>query len=47
LSNEPKQVRSRYRNIPTVNEKFEKFIDLILASKMSKEDLRDEIVNYV
>jgi len=38
---------SRYRHIPTQNIKFEKFIDLIFASRMSSRDIRDEIVKYV
>lgn len=38
---------SRYRFIPTENLKFQKFIDLIFASKMSGEEQKDEVVKYV
>ena len=39
--------RSRYRNIPTKNVKFEKFIELIFKTKMPTQDVKDEIVKYV
>ena len=39
--------RSRYRNIPTTNIKFQKFIDLIFKSRMPSEDVKDEIIKYV
>mmetsp|Transcript_13797 Transcript_13797/g.17460 ORF Transcript_13797/g.17460 Transcript_13797/m.17460 type:complete len:248 (+) Transcript_13797:863-1606(+) len=39
--------RSRYRNIPTQNVKFMKFIELIFKSRMPQEDIKDEIVKYV
>ena len=38
---------SQYRFIPTENFKFNKFLDLILKSKMSKDDIKDEITKYV
>ena len=38
---------SRYRDIPTENIKFQQFIDLIFESKMKKEDVKFEILNYV
>ncbi len=38
---------SRYRFIPTENAKFQKFLDLIFKSKMTKDDIRDEITKYV
>ena len=39
--------RSRYRNIPTKNIKFEKFIELIFKSRMQNQDVKEEIVKYV
>lgn len=39
--------RSRYRNIPTTNVKFQKFIDLIFKSRMTSENVKEEIVKYV
>jgi len=38
---------SRYRNIPTKNVKFEKFIELIFKSRMAPVDIKDEIIKYV
>lgn len=38
---------SHYRFIPTENAKFSKFLELIFKSKMTKEDIRDEITKYV
>lgn len=38
---------SRYRNIPTRNIKFERFIELILKSKMQQQDIKEEITKYV
>ena len=38
---------SRYRNIPTKNVKFEKFIELIFKSRMQPDDIKDEIIKYV
>ena len=38
---------SRYRDIPTENMKFQQFIDLIFESKMKKDDVKFEILNYV
>lgn len=32
--------------MPTENVKFEEFITLLLDSKMSKEDIKDEVINY-
>ena len=40
-------IESRYRNIPSENIKFQQFIDLIYESKMSKDDQKFEIMNYV
>lgn len=34
---------SRYKNMPTENLKFQKFIDLILNSKMEKNEIKIEI----
>lgn len=39
-------MQSRYRNMPTENLKFEQFIDLLFDSKMTKEDMKYEILNY-
>ena len=39
--------RSRYRNIPTANIKFQKFIEIIFNSRMQTDDVKDEIVKYV
>lgn len=33
--------------MPTENAKFTKFLDLILSSKMSKDDVKEEIIKYV
>ena len=38
---------SRYRNIPTKNIKFEKFIELIFKSKMQTFEVQQEIIKYV
>lgn len=38
---------SRYRNIPTKNIKFEKFIELIFRSKMPTFEIQQEIIKYV
>jgi len=38
---------SRYANIPTENIKFEKFMDLLYKSKMTKLEIKDEIKSYV
>ena len=38
---------SKYRFIPTENAKFKEFIQLMMKSKMTKEDIRDEITKYV
>jgi len=38
---------SKYRFIPTENAKFKQFIELMMKSKMTKEDIRDEITKYV
>jgi hypothetical protein len=38
---------SKYRFIPTENAKFRQFIELMMKSKMTKEDIRDEITKYV
>ena len=34
-------------NLPTVNVKFEKFMAVIFKSKMTKEDIKDQIIKYV
>ena len=39
--------QSRYRHIPTENLKFQKFMDLIWQSKMSRDGQKTEITNYV
>ena len=40
--------KSRYRNVPiTENAKFAKFIELIFKSRMSSQDVQDEILKYV
>lgn len=38
---------SKYRHIQTENIKFTKFLDLIFKSKMTKDDIKDEIAKYV
>ena len=38
---------SRYKNIPTKNVKFEKFIELIFKSRMNPGAIKDEIIKYV
>lgn len=38
---------SQYRNIPTENLKFQQFIDLMFESKMSKDNKKFEIMQYV
>jgi len=38
---------SSVSKLPTVNIKFEKFLVVIFKSKMSPEDVRDQIVKYV
>ena len=38
---------SRYRHIPTENIKFSKFLELLFKSKMSKDDIKEEIGKYV
>lgn len=38
---------SKYRHIQTENIKFSKFLELIFKSKMTKDDIRDEISKYV
>lgn len=45
--NEHGSPQSRYRFIPTENVKFSKFMDLIMSSKMAKEDIKQEIIKYV
>jgi len=42
-----RQGESRYRNIPSENLKFQQFIDLIFESRMDREDVKFEILNYV
>ena len=39
--------QSRYRNIPTTNVKFQKFMELIFRSKMPGDDIKEEIIKYV
>ena len=38
---------SKYRHIATENIKFTKFLDLIFKSKMSKDEIKDEVAKYV
>lgn len=38
---------SRYRFIPTENAKFRQFLDLMLKSKMTKDEITSEITKYV
>lgn len=38
---------SRYRHIQTENIKFSKFLELVFKSKMTKEDIKEEITKYV
>ena len=38
---------SRLTRIPTENIKFEQFIDLLFSTKLSLEDLKNEIKAYV
>ncbi|CDW75865.1 UNKNOWN [Stylonychia lemnae] len=38
---------SKYRHIQTENIKFSKFLDLLFKSKMTKDDIKDEIAKYV
>jgi hypothetical protein len=38
---------SKYRHIPTENIKFSKFLELLFKSKMTKDDIREEIAKYV
>ena len=38
---------SRYRFMPTENVKFGKFLELIMKSKMQKDDIAGEITKYV
>jgi hypothetical protein len=40
-------LHSRYHHIPSENLKFQQFIDLIFESRMQKEDIKYEIINYV
>ena len=38
---------SKYRHIQTENLKFSKFLDLLFKSKMTKDDIKEEIAKYV
>lgn len=38
---------SKYRDIPCENIKFQKFIDLLFSSTLTKEEVKDEIKQYV
>jgi len=38
---------SRYSKIPTENVKFEKFVDLLFASRMAPEEIKTELKTYV
>ena len=38
---------SQYRHIQTENLKFSKFLELLFKSKMTKDDIREEISKYV
>ncbi len=42
-----KSMVSRYAHIPTENLKFQQFIDALFASKMTRDDIKDEIKGYV
>ena len=39
--------QSRYKNIPSENLKFQRFIDLIYKSQMNSEEIQNEIIMYV
>ena len=39
--------QSRYKNIPSENLKFQRFIDLIYKSQMNHEEIQNEIIMYV
>ena len=39
--------RSRYHYIPTENIKFEKFLDLLFKSKMTKDEMKEEVIGYM
>jgi hypothetical protein len=39
--------QSRYAKIPSENMKFQQFVDLIFESRMAKEEIKFEIMNYV
>ena len=41
------QVQSYIKHIPSENIKFQQFIDALFDSKMSKDDIKDEIIKYV
>lgn len=38
--------RSRYLGMPTSNTKFEKFLDALFTSQMSRDEIREEIGKY-
>lgn len=38
---------SNYRNIPTENIKFNRFLELLFKSKMERNDIKEEILKYV
>jgi len=38
---------SRYAKLPTENMKFEKFVELLMTSKMTKEQIMNELVMYL
>lgn len=42
-----KSPTSHYRVIPTDNQKFQRFIDLLFASKMQRDEIKEEVVKYV
>eukprot|EP00347_Sterkiella_histriomuscorum_P006958 403350786 len=47
LANTSNSNISRYAFIPTENIKFEKFVDLLYKSKMTKEEIKTEVKSYV
>jgi len=42
-----KSAASRYAHIPTENLKFGSFVDALFASKMTRNDMKDEVKGYV
>lgn len=42
-----KSAASRYAHIPTENLKFGSFLDALFASKMTRNDMKEEVKGYV